>query len=126
MKSNCVFQKPLTFEDLGDGRYYYNFHVVETEKKDPETGEVTPSFDYDQVVIVGKPTYHKVVAAVIRDKYSVDDELALINNYNESLKAKTKGNPESVKEYEEYLVFRTETKEMVKTDCIAYNILIEE
>lgn len=126
MKSNCVFQRPSTFDKLGNGTYHYNYNVVESVKTDPETGAETPNYDYDQVVIVGTPTYDKVVAAVIRDKYTIDKELALINNYNRYQAAADEDKEaEDLAEYEAYLTDRANIKAMVKTDCKANNITIE-
>lgn len=125
MKSNCVYQRPSVFLNLGNGRYHYNYNVVESTKTG-ETGEEVPSFDYNTVEIIGKPTYSKVVSAVVREKYTADKEIALINNYNRYQLATTANKVTADKE--EYVAYLDEVeaiKAMVKRDCISYNFEID-
>lgn len=127
MKSNSVYQKPCIFDDLGNGTMHYNFNIIEGQRTDEQTGEETPSFDYDQVTISGKPTYSKVVAAVIREKYTVDKELSLINNYNRYQSATAANKVAKHKEeYEAYLEDTAHIKEFVKVDCLAFNVAIDD
>lgn len=44
MEANRTHQAPPVIEDLGDGTFYYNFNVLESEGEDG-----SPSFDYNQV-----------------------------------------------------------------------------
>ena len=126
MKAKCVYQKPLTFHDLGDGTYHYNYNVKSVIEKDPQTQTETPTFKYDQVIIHGTPTYNKIVAAVIRDKYTIDKELSLINNYNLYQQDAAKQDVKALTEYKTYLAERESIKEFGKKDCADYGILIEE
>lgn len=126
MKANSVYQSPSVFEDLGDGTTHYNYNIVESEKES-EGGTPVTSFDYDQVTIHGVPTYSKAVSAVIRSNYTVDKELSLINNYNRYQSAETADKVEKHKE--EYLAYLENTaaiKAAVKSDCIAFNVNIDD
>lgn len=125
MKSNCVYQKPSVFLELGNGRYHYNYNVVEGVKTD-ENGVEVVSYDYDTVEIAGKPTYSKVVSAVIRDRYTSDKEIALINNYNRYQLATSANKVAADKaEYVAYLEEVEAIKAMVKPDCVAYGFEID-
>ena len=81
------------------GKRFFNFNIIQSEKTD-EHGTRTV-FDYDQVEIAGTDKNSKI-RAIIRDKYSIDDEIALINN---KLK-----NKDIDSEYDEYQTFRAATK----------------
>lgn len=126
MKSNSVYQRPSILEDLGNGTAHYNYNVVETEKVNEE-GVSTPSYDYDQVVIHGTPTYSKIVSAVIREKYTIDKELSLLNNYNRYLSAaEAEKNPKHQQEYMDYIQETATIKQFVKSDCLAFNVQIDD
>jgi hypothetical protein len=77
MKSNSN-TRPATLLNLGNGKWHYNYNVVEGTRTDPDGG-ASPSFDYDTAVIDGMPDYGKIVTAIISERYSKDDELALTN-----------------------------------------------
>lgn len=119
MKSNCVFHNPSPFVDLGNGHFHYNFNVVEVDRTD-ENGENVVSYDYDTVDIIGKPNYSKTVSAVVRNKYTADKEIALINNYNRYKLASTADrDANDLNEYKAYLADIDSIKAMVKADIIA-------
>lgn len=126
MKSNCVYQKPSAFLNLGNGRWHYNFNIVESTRTE-ESGEEIASFDYDTVEIEGTPNYSKTVSAVVRNKYTADKEIALINNYNRYQLASTANKVKADKEeYVAYLNDVEEIKAAVKTDCLAFNFEIDD
>ena len=64
----------------------------------------------------GKPIVKKPYAQLVREevakRYSLQDEIALINNYN--LYLQDKRLTRYKKEYEEYQVFRADCKEQAK------------
>lgn len=127
MKSNSTFQKPSVFQSLGNGTTHYNYNIVEETKSGEQDGENVLSYDYDQVTIVGAPTYSKTVSAVIREKYTIDKELSLINNYNRYMSAAESDKVEKHKtEYFEYLEDTSSIKASVKSDCLAYNVEIDD
>lgn len=113
MKSNS-FTKPPVFESLGNGAFYYNYNIVESEITD-ENGEVKTSFDYDQVKVWGNPDRQKCVKAIIREAYDETEEFNMVNKYN----AYTMGLSDNVAdkaEYEDYLRFIASIKNIVSKD----------
>jgi hypothetical protein len=118
MKSSSDI-RPATIQPLGNGAYYYNYNVVERQVTDPETGEEKTVYDFDTVKVWDKPTYEKLVKAVIRETLDETQEFAIINEYNAGVlgvitdsaaKAAAKA------AYKEYLAFVLQTKEMVRED----------
>ena len=84
MKSNSN-ERPPKVQALGNGRYYYNFHIVEVEREEQgpdRKQEKRLCFDYESILIAGTPNYRKAVEARIRDKYTATQEFDLINSYN--------------------------------------------
>lgn len=118
MKSSSDI-RPAVIQPLGNGAYHYNYNIVERQKTDPETGEVKTVYDYDTVKVWDKPTYEKLVKAVIREKLDETQEFAIINEYNAGVLGvitdSTK-KQEAKQAYKDYLTFVAATKAMVKTD----------
>lgn len=118
MKSSSDI-RPAIIEPLGNGAYYYNYNVVERKETDHETGEEKTVYDYDQVKVWDKPTYEKLVKAVIREEIDETKEFSYVNDYNAAVlgiisdEAKK---AEAVKSYKEYLQFVVDVKAMVKRD----------
>ena len=118
MKSSSDI-RPAVIQPLGNGAYHYNYNIVERQETDPETGEVKTVYDYDTVKVWDKPTYEKLVKAVIREKLDETQEFAIINEYNAGvlgvIKDTTK-KQEAKQAYKDYLTFAAATKAMVKAD----------
>lgn len=120
MKSSSDI-RPAVIQPLGNGAYHYNYNIVERQETDPETGEVKTVYDYDTVKVWDKPTYEKLVKAVIREKLDETQEFAIINEYNAGVlgvitdTTKTK-KQEAKQAYKDYLTFVAATKAMVKAD----------
>lgn len=68
-------QKPATFEDLGDGRLHFNYDIQE-KTEETEDGETRTYYEYKQVTVSSKDR-NELVVALIRQKYSADEEYAL-------------------------------------------------
>lgn len=64
---------PLRIQDLGDGNSHFNYNVIESETE--ENGLI---FTYDQVVVANPVTYEKKISALVREKYSIDDEMSVL------------------------------------------------
>lgn len=122
MKANSVFNKPSVLENRGDGTYFYNYNIIESTKQVDDLPE-TVSYDYDQVIIYGEPTYSKIVSSIIRSDYSSSNETALINNYHRYLIDETL--VKYYDEYTEYLNYVSTIKSIVKQDCLTYSIVID-
>ena len=63
--------------------------------------EIEGGYEYDIVKVSEEPTRDEVIDALIRDKYSLSQEFALINNYNAG---------KDLEEYEAFQVYRIECK----------------
>lgn len=85
--------EPNKIEALGHGKYYVNFDITQTED----------GYECEQYKIACTPTYPIVVETLIRENYTISDELALLrqketkpseyeeyNTYCESCKAKAR------------------------------------
>lgn len=118
MKSSSDI-RPATIQPLGNGAYYYNFNVVERKEKDPETGEEKTVYDFDTVKVWDKPTYEKLVKAVIREEIDETKEFSFVNDYNAAqlgVITDAEKKAEAKKAYAEYLQFVVGVKAMVKAD----------
>lgn len=87
-------EKPQATEDLGRQKRF-NFNIQE---KTTEDGSI---FEFECVTCIDNR--NALISALIRRQYDADDELALINNYQD-------GEASHVEEYEEYQAFRSECK----------------
>ena len=118
MKSSSDI-RPAVIQPLGNGAYHYNYNIVERQETDPETGEIKTVYDYDTVKVWDKPTYEKLVKAVIREKLDETQEFAIINEYNAGVLGvitDTTKKQEAKQAYKNYLTFVAATKAMVKAD----------
>ena len=118
MKSSSDI-RPAVIQPLGNGAYHYNYNIVERQETDPETGEIKTVYDYDTVKVWDKPTYEKLVKAVIREKLDETQEFAIINEYNAGVLGvitDTTKKQEAKQAYKDYLTFVAATKAMVKED----------
>lgn len=118
MKSSSDI-RPAVIQPLGNGAYHYNYNIVERQETDPETGEVKTVYDYDTVKVWDKPTYEKLVKAVVREKLDETQEFAIINEYNAGVLGvitDTTKKQEAKQAYKDYLTFVAATKAMVKAD----------
>ena len=86
-----------------NGKTVFPFNIVETEVTDAETGKRRTQYEYDEARVEGEITHEKIIRAGIAARYSVEDELATINNY---LADKV----EYEAEYQEYQDFRAGVK----------------
>lgn len=80
MKSNSNV-RPSTFEKVGNGSWFYNYNIVGRTKKNPESDEERIMYEYDQVQVWEKPNDNVLKQAVIANKYTLDEEINLQNNY---------------------------------------------
>lgn len=118
MKSSSDI-RPAVIQPLGNGAYHYNYNIVERQETDPKTGEIKTVYDYDTVKVWDKPTYEKLVKAVIREKLDETQEFAIINEYNAGVLGvitDTTKKQEAKQAYKDYLTFVAATKAMVKAD----------
>lgn len=79
MKSNSNNQPEIIF-NLGNGNHHINYGIQMTET------EGVNVYDYTTVEVSGTPDYSKIISAIIREKYTLDAELAIINAFGEGEK----------------------------------------
>lgn len=75
MKSNSN-RKPLAVLPLGDGTYHFNYNIKKTFVEVEGDDKKRANYDYD-TLHVADVTYAGIVSAMIAERYSVSDELAL-------------------------------------------------
>lgn len=75
MKSNSN-RKPLALLPLGDGTYHFNYNIKKSFVKIEGDDKKSASYDYDTLHVTDA-TYAGIVSAMIAERYSVSDELAL-------------------------------------------------
>lgn len=113
--------KPSAFEAVGNGDWLYRRDIREEEVPamgmEGEDSEKEPRKQWacDEVVVHGEPDYGKCVSAVIRDAYTIDEELALINKHASYQKGISEDDT-IVDEYGSYLQFVAAVKAQVKQD----------
>ena len=73
MKSNSN-QQPPRIQDLGNGTSHFNFNV----EKEEATEDTDVNYNYNQVVVDNPVNYSSIVAALVKLKYTVNDEIALL------------------------------------------------
>ena len=66
-------EMPLRIHDLGDGKSHFNHNVVEGVDED---GNIL--FTYDQVAVNNPVTRDGIVVSLIREQYSMNDEVAIL------------------------------------------------
>jgi len=94
MKSNSNSQPDILL-NLGNGNYHVNYCLEAVEAE----GVIT--YNYNTVEVSGVPDYGKIITALIREKYSLDAELAVMNAFSEG---------EKVDEYIEFQNWRSMAK----------------
>ena len=83
--------------NLGNGKYQFIYNQQEVQRDEETFWE----YDYVEVDKVDEAT---IIQTIIHKSYSLDDEVALINNYNQGLK---------IEEYEAYQQFRNDVKSII-------------
>lgn len=68
-------ERPDILQDLGDGSFHFNYNIKEVETI-TEEGVIHKSFNYD-TVHVNNNNYDTIVSAMIREKYSSEEEFAI-------------------------------------------------
>ena len=89
MKNQSTVRPALT-EKL-QGAMFVNFNIIEVEG----------GFEFDTVKVSEEPTRDELINALIRDKYTLSQEFAIINNFNMN---------KDVEEYEAFQAYRDECK----------------
>lgn len=124
MKRAFYDVKPQALEAVGNGNHLYRWDIQEEEilseivqEQSDEPIEPGKRVQYSccEATIIGTPTYDKCVEAVIRDKYTAEQEMALVNKYNSYQNSVTIDSA-GVDEYNDYLKYIFNAKMVVKRD----------
>lgn len=124
MKRAFYDVKPQALEAVGNGNHLYRWDIQEEERlseivqeQSDEPIEPGKRVQYSccEATIIGTPTYDKCVKAVIRDKYTAEQEMALVNKYNSYQNSVTIDSA-GVDEYNDYLKYIFNAKMVVKRD----------
>lgn len=79
-------EKPMCFQSLGNGVYYYNYNIVTTpvysHKKDNMEGEYVTGYKYTQVHINETPTVAKCIEVIYK---VAKDEFGMSPTYDEDI-----------------------------------------
>lgn len=73
MKSNKIGTPPEKILNVGNGKSHFNYNIVESEDEEGAT-----VYEYDYVEVQNPATYERIAVALIRERYSTDDEIAII------------------------------------------------
>ena len=103
--------KPSCIAAVGDGSYLFRWDIQEERIVVDEGVEVT-QYSCCESTLSGVPEYGKCIVSVLRQDYSVDDELALVNKYN-AYKQGIIDDASIEGEYAEYLSYVDKVKSMV-------------
>ena len=99
--------KPNTIQDLGNNTYYFNYNVE----------FVNNMWMYDSILLKMPVSKDAIITALIREKYTLDDELAITNNrmsvFDANLLPKEKEDEYS-REYYAYQQYREECKKKAR------------
>lgn len=112
--------QPDKFETVGDGSFYYRWNIQQYELSDSGDGELTGGgrtclWECEEVVIWNPMTVDRIIDAVIHSKYSIAEELAIVNNYVEYQNSSVAGS-DAVTKYVEYISFVADSRTMVMND----------
>lgn len=98
---NTAFKKPQVVKDCKT-HFELSYNINET--KEGETERTMYNFDFVKVVNLD---YETIVSAIIRQKYSIDQEFALNNNYQ------TEGTSQEWEEYQSYRILAKQTAKSI-------------
>lgn len=107
MKSQSK-QQPERIAYIGRMQHHINFGLSTSTAED---GSI--DYNYETALINGDATHDMIVRSVIADKYTTDDEIALINNFNTD------------KEVEEYVQYQ-QLRELAKFIADSETLLTAE
>jgi len=107
MRQSCLERQPAIV-DLHNGKYQFIYNQEQVTFNGPNGPETHWEYDY---VEVSANEEGLIISALIHEQHSVDDEIALINNFNT-------GSQDAIEEYENYQNLRQSIKELVKTTLL--------
>ena len=107
-------KRQQVIESSPNGANYYRYDFKEVVKEDQT------QYECEEVIIWSPLTKDKITQAVIADRWGLDIENKLLNDYNGAIEGVLP--IEKKQPYLDFLVERDTIKEQIKKDCIKYNI----
>lgn len=111
--------EPKVFENLGNGKWYYNFDIKSEEVPSIEGDKTEIRYDYIQIKLSEKPSYKKCVELIVREFITQSQEFDLINSFNR-VQLMSGLEDESIdkitSQYKEYLELVDTIKKKIKED----------
>lgn len=118
---------PAVLERNKGNMYLYRYDIIEVPYE-PSNDNMEPThegkrYSFVEVLLPGYPNKNEVIKYLIRQLVSLEDELKIINDYNEVIHLDENYlNSDEYTTYIEYLRIRHEIKSKVNTDFNNYNI----
>lgn len=111
-------EMPAVIERYAGNKYLYRYDLRQEEPVQSEENESPMGrYSFVDVRLVGYPNHNETIKYLIRQLISLEDELKLINDYNESvLFEPDSSTSEGYQDYITYLEVRRTIKSKVKTD----------
>lgn len=109
-------EEPLqVFRGREDTNFFtWNHKTVQVAQPTEDDPKATVTkHECDMVEVSGEPDFDKVFVAVIREKYSENDEMSLVNAYNAHVTG-VKKDDAKVAEYKAMLKWRADKKDELK------------
>ena len=118
-------EQPVVLEKIAGNMYLYRYDLREEEpvESDNEMFNESRRFSFVEVRLKGCPNKSETIKHLIRRLVTLEDELKLLNDYNEVINLEENAsNSEEYENYMRYLEFRKEIKQKVKHDFDNNNI----
>lgn len=106
---------PATIERYAGYMYIYRYELKQEEPITSEDRLFKNRYSFVEVRLKGYPNRNETVKYLLRQLVSLEDELKLINDYNESI-ITNNTNSTDYSNYVKYLTFRREVKSKVNED----------
>ena len=119
MNTSYYDSKPLTYEAIGNGSYFYRWNIQEVEINNIED-IVEPKWSCYEVVIWNTVTKDKITEAVINTIWGNGIEEKMLNDYNASQLGIL--DESYINKYKQFLMDRKKIKDDIKAVCEQFNI----
>lgn len=114
-------EKPKIIENVPNGANYYRYDFKEVVKEKTLMQPSQIQFECETVIIWSPLSKDKITAAVMADRWGLDYENKLLNDYYGAIEGILP--IEKKQPYLDFLVKRKEIKEQITKDCLENNIL---
>lgn len=113
--------KPVVIETVPNGANYYRYNFREVVVTRPTSQLEQMQWECEEVIIWSPLSRDKITTAVIDDKWGVNYENKLLNDYYAAIEGILPIDKKQA--YLEFLIERKAIKDQIKTDCDENGIL---